>query len=89
MSRGSRFLMYVTKELKDRIRKLSGTIQNVQKDIESMNEYYWQNYTEMDQYGYENYDNQQALLSQVNANQDNKQMLKRYKKLLEIGRAHV
>lgn len=51
MSRGSRFLMYVTKELKDRIRKLSGTIQNVQKDIESMNEYYWQNYTEMDQYG--------------------------------------
>lgn len=83
MSRGSRFLMYVTEELKDRIRKLSGTIQNVQKDIESMNEYYWQNYTEMDQYGYENYDNQQALLSQVNANQDNKQMLKRYKKLLD------
>ena len=26
-----------------------------------MNEYYWENYTEMDEYGYENYDNQQAL----------------------------
>ena len=32
-----------------------------------MNEYYWENYTEMDEYGYENYDNQQALLHQVNA----------------------
>ncbi len=28
-----------------------------------MHEYYWENYTEMDQYGYENYDNQQALLA--------------------------
>ena len=35
-----------------------------------MHEYYWENYTEMDQYGYENFDNQQALLHQVNANQD-------------------
>lgn len=83
MSKGSRYLTYVTEKLKDRIRELCGTIQDVQKDIESMNEYYWQNYAEMDQYGYENYDNQQALLSQVNANQDNRKMLKRYKKLLD------
>ena len=30
-----------------------------------MHEYYWENYTEMDQYGYENYDNQQALLHRL------------------------
>ena len=83
MSKGSRFLTYVTEKLKDRIKELCGTIKDVEKDIESMNEYYWQNYTEMDQYGYENYDNQQALLAQVNANQDNRQTLKRYKKMLD------
>ena len=36
-----------------------------------MHEYYWENYAEMDQYGYEEFDNQQALLHQVNANQEN------------------
>ncbi len=35
-----------------------------------MHEYYWENYTEMDEYGYENYDNQQALLHQVHANEE-------------------
>lgn len=83
MSRGFEFLTYVTEKLKSRIHELGGLIQDVQKDIESMNEYYWQNYTEMDQYGYENYDNRQALLTQVNANQDNRRALKRYKKLLD------
>lgn len=83
MSRGTEFLTYVTERLKSRIKELSGMIQDVQKDIVSMNEYYWENYTEMDQYGYENYDNQQALLTQVNANQDNQKMLRRYKKLLD------
>ena len=33
-----------------------------------MHDYYWLNYTEMDQYGYEDYDNQRALLEQANAN---------------------
>lgn len=83
MSRGLEFLTYVTEKLKNRIHELGGLIEDVRKDIESMNEYYWQNYTEMDQYGYENYDNQQALLTQVNANQDNRRALKRYKKLLD------
>lgn len=35
-----------------------------------MHDYYWENYTEMDEYGYENYDNQQALLGEVNANNE-------------------
>lgn len=83
MSRGFEFLTYVTEKLKNRIYELGDLIQDVRKDIESMNEYYWQNYTEMDQYGYENYDNQQALLTQMNANQDNRRALKRYKRLLD------
>lgn len=42
-----------------------------------MHEYYWENYTEMDQYGYEDYDNQQALLQQVNANRDKSKLMKK------------
>ena len=83
MSRGTKFLTMVTGELKERIRETAGTIQDVEKDISRMNEYYWESYTEMDEYGYENYDNQQALLTQVNANQENRKQLSRWKKMLD------
>ncbi len=83
MSRGAEFLNYVTGQLKIRIRELDDTISAVQKDIAGMNEYYWENYTEMDQYGYENYDNQQALLSQVNAGQEHRKQRSRWKKMLD------
>ena len=48
-----------------------------------MHDYYWENYTEMDQYGYENFDNQQALFSQVNANEANRSMKRRLKRMLD------
>ena len=83
MTRGNEFLHMVTEKLKKRILEIGETIQTVQKDIEGMNEYYWENYTEMDQYGYENFDNQQALLAQVNANQENQKMKSRLKKMLD------
>lgn len=37
----------------------------------------------MDQYGYEDYDNQQALLQRINANQDTLRLRSRYKKMLD------
>ena len=40
--------------------------------MKGMHEYYWENYTEMDQYGYENFDNQQALLNQQQTDLDEK-----------------
>lgn len=83
MSRGTEYLTFVTNLLKKRILEIGEKIQAVQKDIESMHDYYWENYTEMDQYGYENFDNQQALLSQVNANQENLKMNRRIKKMLD------
>ena len=59
---GTLFLEQLTEKLKYRIEELDVVISEGQKDVESMHEYYWENYTEMDEYGYENYDNQQALL---------------------------
>ena len=48
-----------------------------------MHEYYWENYTEMDQYGYEDYDNQQALLNQLNTNQQQMHLKHRFQKMLD------
>ena len=50
---------------------------------ENMHEYYWDNYTEMDQYGYEDYDNQQALLQQTNANAEKLKLKHRYERMMD------
>ena len=81
MSKGREHLKLVSEKLNKKIHEMSATILEVQKDIESMNDYYWENYTEMDQYGYEDFDNQRALLNQVNANTENRNMLERLKKM--------
>lgn len=83
MSRGTEYLTFVTGILKERIQEIGAKIREVQKDIEHMHDYYWENYTEMDQYGYENFDNQQALLAQVNANTENQKTYRRMKRLLD------
>ena len=65
-----RFLEEVEEKLKTRITEINALFLEGEKQIESMHDYYWENYTEMDEYGYENYDNQQALLGEVNANNE-------------------
>lgn len=77
------YLNYVLDKLKERICKLDNAILQGQKEIENMHEYYWENYTEMDQYGYEDFDNQQALLGQVNANQEKLDLRRRFRKMLD------
>ena len=62
------YLNLVLEKLNERIAKLNLSLQEGAKEVEDMHEYYWENYTEMDQYGYEDYDNQQALLNQLNTN---------------------
>lgn len=56
-------------------------IEKGQKEIENMHTYYWENYTEMDEYGYENYDNQQALFRQADANHEKIQLKYRFEKM--------
>ena len=80
---GAAFLANVTDKLNKRIADISQSILEGQKDIEGMHEYYWENYTEMDQYGYENFDNQQALLHQINANEQQINLRKRFRKMLD------
>ena len=80
---GAAFLANVTDKLKKRIADIGQSILEGQKDIEGMHEYYWENYTEMDQYGYENFDNQQALLHQINASEQQINLRKRFRKVLD------
>ncbi len=77
------FLKDINEKLKERLEKLDKELDEGQKEIESMHEYYWENYTEMDQYGYEDYDNQQALLHQVNANEEKVKLMQRFLKMTD------
>ena len=82
-SEGQVYLAQVREKLKNRIEELEKSIEEGRKEVEGMHEYYWENYTEMDQYGYENYDNRQALLGQVNANQEQQILCHRLKKMVD------
>lgn len=80
---GQEYLSFVLEKLRARLAEISQSLLDGQKEIENMHDYYWQNYTEMDQYGYEDYDNQQALLHQVNANQEQLLLRSRFRKMLD------
>ena len=80
---GRLFLEDINEKLKKRLEEISRQLDEGQREIEDMHEYYWENYTEMDQYGYEDYDNQQALLHQVNANEEKTKLKRRFEKMLD------
>ncbi len=78
---GKIFLQVIIDKIKRQLEQINSSIREGEKDIAQMHEYYWENYTEMDQYGYEDYDNQQALLSRVQANQESIRQRSRLKKM--------
>ena len=80
---GRAFLEQVKTQLQARLEELDSQLARGQQEIAGMHEYYWENYTEMDQYGYEDYDNQQALLGQVRANQETVRLRHRFEKMLD------
>lgn len=81
--REEQFLENVLENLRQRIGKIAQELEEGQKDIESMHEYYWENYTEMDQYGYENYDNQQALFRQISAYEEQLILKQRFRRMAD------
>ena len=57
------FLEEILIKLRVRLEAIDQSLLAGQKDIERMHDYYWENYAEMDQYGYEDYDKAGALKS--------------------------
>ena len=80
---GREYLAHITGTMRHRITQLDDSIEAGQKEIEGMHEYYWENYTEMDQYGYENFDNQQALLHEINASNEKIELRRRFRKMMD------
>ena len=80
---GREYLDQVISCLRKRLEEVNASIEAGTREIEDMHEYYWENYTEMDQYGYEEFDNRQALLAQVNANQEQLLLRKRFRNMLD------
>ena len=78
-----RFLEEVEEKLKTRITEINASFLEGEKQIESMHDYYWENYTEMDEYGYENYDNQQALFRQISANEEQLILKQRFRRMAD------
>ena len=77
------YLEYVLECLRQRLQEVQEALEAGVKEIEDMHDYYWENYTEMDQFGYEEFDNRQALLQQVNANEDQRRLRRRFRKMLD------
>ena len=63
------FLEHILEKLRQRIASLDLSIAQGRKRCRRDERLLLGNYTEMDQYGYENFDNQQALFGQVQSNQ--------------------
>lgn len=61
-SDGSLFLKIVTEKLRQRLDRLKESLSIGEKEIEHIQEYYWENYAEMDQYGYEEFDNRSGTV---------------------------
>ncbi|HIW40769.1 MAG TPA: AAA family ATPase [Candidatus Mediterraneibacter vanvlietii] len=80
---GTQFLEEVSVKIKNRLAEIRNDLTEGQKEIENMHEYYWDNHAEMDQYGYEEYDNQQALLQQTNANEAKLKQKHRFERMLD------
>lgn len=75
MENSEKFLEEIIDKLEERIASINEELNEGARQVDEMHEYYWENYTQMDEYGYENLDNRQALLNQVNSN--NEQLLLR------------
>lgn len=81
MENSEKFLKEIIDKLDERIASINIDLDEGAKQVDEMHTYYWENYTEMDEYGYENFDNQQALLNQVNSNNEQLLMKQRLVKM--------
>lgn len=70
MENSEKFLEEIIEKIEERIASVNADLDEGARQVDEMHNYYWENYTEMDEYGYENFDNRQALLGQINSNNE-------------------
>lgn len=77
------YLLLVKEILQQKIREIAEKIEENEKDIASMHEYFWDNYTEFDEYGYEIYDNGSALKGRIKEQESYAKERVRYEKMMD------
>lgn len=77
------FLQYILKEIEKKSEHIREKIGDVNKDMVEMNEYFWENFNEFDEYGYEEYDNQSVYLMRSRERDTHFDELKRCRKMLD------
>lgn len=75
------YLQKVLDVAEKKIQKVTQKMGGNARDIESMNEYFWENYAEFDEYGYEMYDNKMALKTRLTQQESYGKELARYEKM--------
>lgn len=76
------YLTLVLETLHQKIDEIQKKIAVNEKDIESMHDYFWENYAEFDEYGYEIYDNNNVLKSRFKEQEVYQKEKLRYQRML-------
>lgn len=76
------YLEYVISKLNEAIEKSDVKLIENTKEISKMHDYYWENYNEFDEFGYEDFANRQMLETEVNSKANEMLKNKRYRKML-------
>lgn len=77
------YLALVIEKVSEKRSRLLLRIGDAQKELESMNDYFWENYTEFDEYGYEMYDNRMALKTRLTQQEEYTRERKRLDQMLD------
>ena len=77
------YLSFVKKALIQKINEIDQKMIANETDVKTMNDYFWENYTEFDEYGYEMYDNKIALNTRMTERENYKKEKRRYEKMLD------
>ncbi|MBO5353799.1 MAG: AAA family ATPase [Lachnospiraceae bacterium] len=73
----------VLSRLKEAIAELEETMEFRRSEIARMQEYYWESYTEYDEFGYEKIDNDRLLKEEADAHSELVKKYTRYRKMLD------
>lgn len=76
-------LEYVLEKVSEKLAQTETKLEANADDMENMNDYFWDNYTEFDEYGYEMYDNKQAMKTRMTQQDEYKKERKRYRKMMD------
>lgn len=76
-------LEYILEKINKKLTQTEDKLSANADDMETMNDYFWDNYTEFDEYGYEMYDNKQAMKTRLTQQDEYKKERKRYRKMLD------